>query len=117
VTSFQSGSPNSVTVPTDVARNGSSSSRATVIGDPNLPKSERTLTRWYNTEAFLAPEKMIQGQFGNSGRNVLIGPGFSQWDMALLKNVRLHEKTAVQFRAESFNTWNHASFTAINTTV
>ena len=92
-------------------------SRATVVGDPNLAAGDRTLTRWFNTEAFLAPEKMIQGQFGNSGRDILIGPGFSQWDMSLLKNVRLREKTALQFRAESFNILNHPSFTGINTTV
>jgi hypothetical protein len=117
VTSFQSGAPNSVTVPVDVARIGVSSSRASMVGDPNLPSGQRTLTRWFNTEAFLAPEKMVQGQFGNTGRDILIGPGFSQWDMALLKNFRVHEKMNLQFRAESFNIWNHAAFTAINTTV
>jgi hypothetical protein len=117
ITSFQSGAPNSVSVPSDVARIGVSSSRASLSGDPNLAASDRTLARWFNTEAFLAPEKMIQGQFGNSGRNILIGPGFTQWDVALMKNVRFRERANLQFRAESFNVWNHASFTAINTTV
>jgi hypothetical protein len=60
---------------------------------------------------------MVQGRFGDSGRNILIGPGFSQWDIALLKNFRLREKLNMQFRTESFNTWNHAAFTGINTTV
>jgi hypothetical protein len=35
----------------------------------------------------------------------------------LMKNFRLREKLNLQFRAESFNIWNHASFTGINTTV
>jgi len=117
ITFYQSGAPNSVTVPVDVARIGVSSSRATVIADPVLPKSERTLARWFNTEAFLPPERMPPGRFGNSGRNILIGPGFNQWDLALLKNFRLGETRALQFRAESFNVWNHPSFTGINTTV
>jgi hypothetical protein len=117
ITGFQSGAPNSVTVPTDVARIGVSSSRASVVGDPKLPADQRTLTRWFNTEAFLPPEKMVQGRFGDSGRNILIGPGFSQWDIALLKNFRLREKLNLQFRAESFNIWNHPSFTGLNTTV
>jgi hypothetical protein len=117
ITSYQSGAPTSVTVPVDVARIGVSSSRATVIADPNLPKSERTLTRWFNTEAFLPPERMVQGQFGNSGKNILIGPGFEQWDIAVMKNFRIKERANIQFRAESFNIWNHASFTGINTTV
>ena len=117
VTLAQSGAPSSVTVPVDVARIGSSSSRASVIGNPSLPRGERTLARWFNTEAFLPPEAMVQGVFGSSGRNILIGPAFSQWDVSLLKNFRFSERTNLQFRAESFNIWNHPSFTGINTTV
>ena len=117
ITSFQSGAPNSVSVPADVALNGSSSSRATVVGHPDLPSGQRTLTRWFNTEAFLGETEMTPGQYGNSGRNVLIGPGQSQWDVALLKNFEITERTAMQFRFESFNLPNHPSFTGINTTV
>ncbi len=117
ITSFQSGAPFSVTVPADIARNGSSSSRATVVGNPVLPSSERTLTRWFNTEAFLGETAMLPGQFGNSGRNVLIGPGQSQWDLALLKTFEITEQTDLQLRLESFNLPNHPSFTGINTVV
>jgi hypothetical protein len=60
---------------------------------------------------------MTLGQFGNSGRDILIGPGFSQWDISLLKNFPITEKKRFQFRAETFNTFNHPSFTGINTTV
>lgn len=60
---------------------------------------------------------MTPGQYGNNGRNILIGPGYRQWDVALLKNFRFTESKALQFRAESFNVWNHPSFTGINTTV
>lgn len=114
---YQSGAPNSVTVPEDVAGIGAGSSRADVVGNPVLPASERTLGRWFNTEAFLPATRMTPGQFGNSGRNVLIGPSYSQVDLALMKNFRLTERFATQFRAESFNVLNHASFTGINTTV
>ena len=37
--------------------------------------------------------------------------------MSLLKNIRFSERANLQFRAESFNIWNHPSFTGINTTV
>jgi hypothetical protein len=60
---------------------------------------------------------MIGGRFGNSGRNILIGPGFSQWDASVIKNFTLTEKARLQFRAESFNFLNHPSFTGIDTTV
>ena len=114
---YQSGSPNSVTVAEDVAGIGASSSRADVAGDPNLSRGERTLDRWFNTEAFRPAAQMVQGRFGNSGRNILIGPSYTQQDVALMKNFSLSERARLQFRAESFNVLNHASFTGINTTV
>lgn len=117
VTTYQSGAPNNVTVPTDVARIGANSSRASVIGNPNLPSGQRTLARWFNTEAFLPPERMVQGQFGNAGRNILIGPGFSQWDLSAIKNFDFSERARLQFRAESFNFLNDPSFTGLDTTV
>lgn len=59
---------------------------------------------------------MVQGVFGNGGRNVLIGPGFSQWDVSAIKNFDAGERARLQFRAESFNLTNHPSFTSIDTT-
>ena len=46
----------------------------------------------------------------------MIGPGFSQWDLSMLKNFAIHEWARVQFRAESFNIVNHPSFTSVDTT-
>ena len=117
VTTFQSGAPNSVTVPTDIARIGASSARASITGNPNLSAGDRTPSHWFRTEAFVNPNLMTPGVFGNSGRNILIGPGFQQWDLSLLKNFRIFETRNLQFRAESFNVFNHTNFTSINTTV
>jgi hypothetical protein len=50
---------------------------------------------------------------GNSGRNILIGPGTSNLDFSLFKNFhikRISEGFNVQFRAELFNILNHANF-------
>jgi hypothetical protein len=50
---------------------------------------------------------------GNSGRNILIGPGTSNLDFSLFKNNRIKrvsENFNVQFRAEFFNILNHANF-------
>jgi hypothetical protein len=103
VTSFQSGGPVSVTAPVDSARIGASSSRATVIGNPVLARGERIPARWFDGKAFLNPLLMTPGRFGNGGRNNLIGPGFQNWDVSLLKNLQLREHARLQFRAESFN--------------
>jgi hypothetical protein len=50
---------------------------------------------------------------GNSGRNILIGPGTSNLDFSIFKNNyinRISENFNVQFRAEFFNSLNHANF-------
>jgi hypothetical protein len=50
---------------------------------------------------------------GNSGRNVLIGPGVTSLDFSLYKNnyiKRISEKFNIQFRAEIFNIINHPNF-------
>jgi len=117
VVSAQSGFPWSVTVPVDIARIGASSSRASVTGNPNLSGSQRTPSRWFDTSVFVAPALMTPGQFGNSGRNILRGPGFQNWDLTLMKNFALGERANLQFRAESFNIFNHPNFTGLNTSV
>jgi hypothetical protein len=60
---------------------------------------------------------MVQGRFANSGRNILIGPAFSEWDLTISKYFHIHEGRRLQFRAESFNVLNHPSFTGLHTTV
>jgi hypothetical protein len=49
------------------------------------------------------------GQFGNAGRNRLLGPSFQQWDMSLLKTFNITERFKAQFRAEAFNAPNHVN--------
>ena len=118
VTTFQSGAPNSVTVSQDIAGIGVGSSRASTNGqDPNLPAGQRTVSQWFNTQAFLPAASMVKGQFGNTGRDILIGPGFQVWSMSMIKNLSFGEKARVQFRAESYNLFNHPNFAGIGTTV
>ena len=59
------------------------------------------------------------GMFGTMGRNPLTGPGRNNWDLALLKNFELPwfkgEHSTIQFRMETFNSFNHPQFKWINT--
>ena len=48
--------------------------------------------------------------FGNLGRNVVIGPGFSNLDFSLVKDVRLYERFSVQIRADAFDLLNQTNF-------
>ena len=47
--------------------------------------------------------------FGSLGRNVIIGPGFTNMDFSVIKNTKLTEDVRVQFRAEFFDLFNHAN--------
>jgi hypothetical protein len=50
---------------------------------------------------------------GNSGRNILIGPGITDLDFSVFKNnyvKRISENFNVQFRVEMFNIMNHPNF-------
>jgi hypothetical protein len=87
--------------------------RPDVIGDPN--SGPKTLTQWFNTAAFAAvPAGQLRN--GNAGRGIVLGPGFSQWDVSLFKNLKLSEKVSSQFRVEAFNAFNHTNYTTLNTT-
>jgi Carboxypeptidase regulatory-like domain/TonB dependent receptor len=50
------------------------------------------------------------GTPGTAKRRFFYGPGLDNYDMALLKNLRLRESTSLQFRAEAFNVFNHTQF-------
>jgi hypothetical protein len=47
---------------------------------------------------------------GNSGRNILDGPGLVVVDLGLRKNFRFQEDKSVQLRLDSFNVLNHTNF-------
>ena len=81
--------------------------RADVNGDPNLPNSEKTLNRWFNTAVFTQP---AQFRFGNQGVNIVRGDGVINLDSSILRNFPLTETIKFQFRGEFFNITNHPNF-------
>jgi hypothetical protein len=81
--------------------------RADVLRDPNLPNSEKTLSRWFDTGAFTQP---AQFSFGNQGVNILRADGLVNLDMSILRNFPLGESKKFQFRGEFFNIMNHPNF-------
>lgn len=58
------------------------------------------------------------GMFGTLGKNVLRGPGRNNWDLALMRSAALPklfgETASLQFRLETFNTFNHPQWSGIN---
>ena len=58
------------------------------------------------------------GTVGNAGRNILTGPGLSQWDLTLMKNTKINEKLSFEIRWEVYNVLNRGNFSlaSINNT-
>jgi hypothetical protein len=100
--------------------------RAVMSGDPNLPKDQRTVERYFNTAVFSppgfggpAPKTLADVNrilaLGSAPSTFGRGPGLNNWDLALFKNIRIHEKLDLQFRAEAYNAFNHTQFSTVNT--
>jgi hypothetical protein len=79
--------------------------RPNVVGNPHI--SNQGPNRWFNPSAFVTP---TYGTFGNAGRNIFQGPGFSSVNISLVKNTTIRDAATVQFRAEIFNLLDRANF-------
>lgn len=91
------------------------SSLDTASGRPDLvsdPMANVPAGLYFNPAAFRRPVATAADPtlFGNSGRNILIGPNFQNVDMSLFKNIRLTEKAKLQLRWEVFNVLNRPNF-------
>ena len=76
-------------------------------GALNLNSNPRNGQPYFNTAAFT---ENALGTPGTAKRRFFYGPGMDNYDLALLKNVRLTEAKSLQFRLEAFNAFNHAQF-------
>lgn len=115
LTFFQTGLPQNPSM--NLARTGicaaACSARPDRVGDGNMPKSERTLARFYDVNAFrvLAPGGADR-RVGNAGRNILTSAGVNNWDLQLFKDLRFRERHNVELRWEAFNAFNHTQWGA-----
>ena len=90
------------------------SNRADVVGEAYPSGFDKSVEHWFNTAAFAQPGF---GQFGNTGRNILRGPGVNNFDFSLFKNFVVHGDMRLQFRFESFNFFNHPQFNRPDTDI
>src|SRR5262249_2854627 len=86
---------------------GSEGARPVMIGNPMLPRGERTPDRWFDTSVFARPAG--RGDYGNEGRAVIQLPGIRNWNLSLFKNVPFGRRN-VQFRVEAYNVLNTLQF-------
>jgi len=76
-------------------------------GALQLNHNPRNGRPYFNTSQF---SENALGTPGTARRRFFYGPGMNNFDLALLKNLRLTEGKSLQFRIEAFNAFNHAQF-------
>ena len=114
ILTLQSGVPIAVAQATNSnAFAGFGTQRPNLSGDPTLPSDERSVSGWFDTAAFTAAPQFT---LGNSSRNPVRGPGYSNLDLALMRRIRLSTGTNLEIRAEAFNVTNTPPLGAPNGT-
>ncbi|MCL6463817.1 MAG: TonB-dependent receptor [Acidobacterium ailaaui] len=83
-------------------------------GKGSLSPGHRTLREWFDISAFANPGPQ---QWGNSGRNILEGPGTKNVDFSVFKVIALREAANLELRSEFFNLFNTPQFNNPNATV
>jgi hypothetical protein len=113
ITSIQGGWPYNPEIFGDPNNDGVWGDRPNRIGPGILPSSKRSVNKWFETADFVAPD--ITGAnpqwFGNSGRNILLTPGSTTWDISILKRTRMSKGgNMLEFRVQFFNAFNNVNF-------
>ena len=106
IVTLQSGFPFCIAAVDTSSLTGVFGERANIVGNPYPSGFKKSAAHWFDTSAFQQP---APGFTGNSGRNILRAPGSENVDLSLVKNFNLFEHTKFQFRAESFNAFNHTN--------
>jgi hypothetical protein len=118
ITRFATGFPVTLSEQDDNSLLGTGTSG--IGGDVDVPNftggslnhtNPRSGLPYFNTALF-STEAL--GQFGDANRRFFHGPGLNNFDMALVKDLRLTETKSFEFRAEWFNIFNHAQFQSPN---
>jgi len=83
--------------------------RPNLVGDPTIPRSQRTLVKYFNTDAF-SSANLTGCEPGDAGRNLITGPGYINLDSSIFKEFTIKEGILLQTRFEFFNTFNTPHF-------
>jgi len=113
ILSLQSGYPITVNRSGDPGSVGTDGAlRPDIVCNPNVPRGEQSVERFFRTECYVAPESLISGdvRYGTAGRSTVTGPGTINTDLSVRKQTRIAEKFNTEFRAEFFNAFNHPNF-------
>lgn len=94
----------------DNSGTGENEDRASITGparNSNRSVQQNSYAQYLNPNSFLVP---ASGTYGNLRRNQVIGPGFGDVDLSLIKNTALYKELVhAQFRVEMFNVFNRTN--------
>jgi outer membrane receptor protein involved in Fe transport len=107
--SFSSGQPFTLVWSSNRAHTypGSTRSRPNLVPGANPNPILGGPDMYFDVTAF---EPQAAGLTGNLERNSLIGPGYSSFDLSVVKSISFGERGSIEFRTEAFNVLNHANF-------
>jgi hypothetical protein len=85
---------------------GDAANRPDLVAPISYPKA---VNEWFNPASFAAP---AAGIWGDLKYGAVRAPGRQNWNLSLFKQFDHSEArgSRIEFRAESFNTWNHTQF-------
>ena len=98
----------------DVARGSNGSLRPNLVPGQPIQLANPGIGAWFNTSAFVAPPA---GQYGDAGRNIIIGPGTVLFNMSVAKTFPFRETKSLEFRATANNVFNHPNYSGIDSNV
>jgi hypothetical protein len=128
IMAFQSGTPFTIFSNDNPSQTASGLDRADIIGPIRTfnPRTRRTFNStclngpttgnfFFDPSSFDCATVLDGGgiplfTFGDSGRNIIRGPGINNVDLSLFKTFKLHERGELQFRTEFYNAFNHTQF-------
>jgi len=92
------------------------SNRPNLVGKISYPSTVgagNQVIQYLDPSAFALP---AVGSFGNLGHNAVRGPGRDNWNLSLFKSFVFSETrgSRLEFRVETFNTWNHTQFNQVS---
>ena len=102
VVQSQSGNPVNIVTSNSSLNGVPNSVRPDVTGPVRIIGS---VDRWFDPSVFVAAS-----HFGNLGRNAVIGPGFNNTDLSLIKDARPGGRIGLRFRVDVFDLFNHPNF-------
>ena len=99
-----------------VGLGGNYTIRPNFTGKVKYPKAKSAggVYQWVSPTGFSQPVAAWLGGpnlgFGNAGRDIVVGPGRTNFSTNLYKAFGITERMHFEFRAETFNTFNHTQF-------